>query len=168
MVSFLFCIHHLLHFFGWLLIGRTSRLMHQSLADVILIVHACFIAFVVGGLVLVSTGWIFRWSWIRNFWFRFAHLLAIGIVVAEAWFGMICPLTDWESFLREQGGHSGYSGNFIQYWLQKFIFYDFPPWVFTAAYTIFGALVLLTWLLAPPRLPGSKDKTEENRRQSEA
>lgn len=123
----------------------------QFLADSILIMHAIFIVFVMLGFVLVLIGMFRRWGWIRNFWFRLIHLLAIGFVVAESWFGGICPLTEWESRLREAAGGVGYSESFIQHWLHTIVFYDLPPWVFTVAYTVFGMLVLIAWIRVPPR-----------------
>ena len=123
----------------------------QFLADLILIMHAIFIVFVMLGFVLVLVGMFRRWGWVRNFWFRLIHLLAIGFVVAESWIGGICPLTEWESRLRVASGGVGYSESFIQHWLHKIVFYDLPPWVFTVAYTVFGVLVLIAWIRVPPR-----------------
>jgi len=31
------------------------------------------------------------------------------------------------------------------------IYYDFPPWVFTVAYVVFGISVTIVFILAPPR-----------------
>lgn len=125
--------------------------MYLFLADFILAMHALFVAFVVLGLVAVLLGKYWRWGWIRNLWFRLTHLLAIGIVMAESWLGLICPLTEWENRAREAAGGSAYPGSFIPYWLHRILFYDFDPWVFTMAYTIFGILVLVAWLLVPPK-----------------
>ena len=119
-------------------------------ADLILIAHALFVAFVVLGLVVILLGKYRRWGWVRNWWFRGTHLLAIGTVVAESWLGLICPLTEWENRSREAAGGSVYSSSFIQHWLHEILFYDFASWVFTAAYTAFGILVLIVWLLVPP------------------
>jgi len=44
------------------------------LADIVLVVHFAFVLFVVGGLVLIWIGVVLRWAWVRNFWFRVAHL----------------------------------------------------------------------------------------------
>jgi hypothetical protein len=130
--------------------------MHLFLADLILVTHALFVMFVILGLVVVLLGWYWRWGWVRNLWFRLAHLAAIGIVIAESWLGMVCPLTEWESRSREAAGGNAYSGSFIQHWLHELLFYDFNPWVFTAAYTAFGFLVFIAWLLVPPEYPQSK------------
>lgn len=125
----------------------------RLLADFIVVFHAAYVSFVVFGLVLILLGIAFRWGWVRNFWFRALHLTAIGIVVLEAIGGMTCPLTDWESRLREMAGEGGYAGDFIAYWAHRLIFYRAEPWVFTALYLTFGLVVLATFVLAPPRWP---------------
>ena len=40
--------------------------------------------------------------------------------------------------------------SFVQHWLHRLIFYQAEAWVFTLSYTVFGALVILAWYLAPP------------------
>jgi hypothetical protein len=122
-------------------------------ADLILATHALFVAFVILGLAVVLLGKYRCWGWVRNWWFRLAHLAAIGIVIAESWLGMVCPLTEWESRSRLVAGGSAYSSSFIQHWLHKILFYDFEPWVFTVAYTLFGIFVAAVWLLVPPDKP---------------
>ncbi len=125
--------------------------MHMFLADLILVAHASFVAFIVLGLAAILLGRYRRWGWVRNWWFRIIHLLAIGFVVVESWLGMICPLTEWESSSRAAAGGSAYSGSFIQHWLHQILYYDFAPWVFTATYTVFGMLVFVAWLFVPPK-----------------
>ena len=126
-------------------------MMYRLLADGVLVVHALFIVFVIAGLVLILIGALRAWSWIRNPWFRLGHLLSIGIVVAQSWWGTVCPLTEWESRLREAAGGVGYRRSFVAHWLHELMFYDVAPEVFAAVYTGFGLLVLLVWILIPPR-----------------
>jgi hypothetical protein len=123
----------------------------RILADLMVVIHASYASFVVFGLVAILAGVVFRWNWVRNLWFRAAHLIAIGIVVAESLFGVPCPLTVWEKQLRELGGQAHYAGDFIGYWTNRLLFYNAPPWVFTVIYTLFGLAVLATFVLAPPR-----------------
>jgi hypothetical protein len=132
----------------------------QLLADVILLLHALFVAFVVLGFVLVVIGWLKRWGWVRNLWFRLAHLLAIGVVVAQAWAGQYCPLTVWESRLRVAAGGVGYSQSFIQHWVHKLLFFNVPLWVCAVVYTVFGLAVLASWVFCPPRI-GSGRRTAD-------
>ena len=132
--------------------------MLQWLADGVLLLHVAIVVFVIGGLVLVVAGNLRGWHWVNTLWFRFAHLAAIGIVVAEAWFGVVCPLTTLEMHLRAQAGGSAYTGSFIEHWLQRLLYYDAPGWVFTLAYSLFGLAVVAAWWYFPPRLrrPGDR------------
>jgi diacylglycerol kinase family enzyme len=120
------------------------------LADVVLLLHAAIVAFVVGGLVLVLVGNRLGWGWVDHPLFRAAHLGTIGIVVAESWLGIACPLTTLESWLRVQAGAPAQAGSFIGRWVQRLLFYDAPEAVFIALYSAFGALVAATWWRYPP------------------
>ncbi len=125
--------------------------LYRLLADMVLVLHVIIVAFVVGGLVLVIAGNLRGWHCVNALWFRLAHLGAIAFVVAQAWLGMVCPLTTLEMWLRVKAGAAAYSGGFIEHWLQRVLYYDAPPWVFVLAYSLFGLLVLATWLVYPPR-----------------
>jgi len=120
-------------------------------ADGILVLHVLFVAFVILGLVVILIGGRRHWSCVGNPWFRGLHLLAILVVVVQAWLGAICPLTDWEMALRSQAGDGVYAGSFIAHWLQAILYYDVPSWVFVVCYTGFGALVAVSWFFVPPR-----------------
>lgn len=124
--------------------------LYQIMANLVLLLHVTIVLFVVLGLVLVFVGNASGWRWVNNPWFRLSHLLAIGVVVAEVWLDFVCPLTTLEMWLRAQTGGVGYSGGFIEHWLRHLLYYDAPAWVFTAAYTVFGLLVLATWWIYPP------------------
>jgi hypothetical protein len=120
------------------------------LADIILIVHLAFVVFVVGGLALIWIGAACERQYVRNYWFRTAHLAAICFVAIEALIGMMCPLTEWEDSLR--GARTETS--FIARWVHRVLFYSFPEWVFTTAYVLFALLVAVTWWRVPPRRHG--------------
>ena len=126
-------------------------LPYQLLADAVLILHFGIVLFVVAGLVLVVAGNVRAWPWVNSLWFRLAHIAAIGVVVAQAWLGQVCPLTTLESWLRVQAGSPSYSQSFIEHWVQRILFYDAPFWVFTLVYTAFGLLVVAAWWYFPPR-----------------
>lgn len=120
-------------------------------ADVLLVVHALFVGFVIAGLLLVIAGGWRGWSWVRNPWFRLAHLGAIALVVIQSWAGIICPLTIWENALRARAGEEGYSASFTAHWLERLLYYQAPAWVFVLCYTAFAALVVLCWFRVRPR-----------------
>ena len=110
-------------------------------ADLLLFVDLLFVAFVAFGLVLVLIGKRHQWSWVRNPWFRIAHLSAIGIVVVQSWLGGLCPLTAWEMALRERAGEAVYPGSFIAHWLETILYYQASPWLFTVSYFPKGSTV---------------------------
>jgi polyferredoxin len=120
--------------------------LNQALADAILVVHAAFVLFVVGGLAATWIGLALGLPFARNPWFRNLHLAAIAFVVLEAIAGFMCPLTVWEDALRGERTESG----FLQRWIHAWLFWSWPAWVFTAIYTAFGALVAWTWWRWPP------------------
>ena len=122
------------------------------LADAILVLHFAFVIFVVAGLLLVWAGYFAGWRFVRNPWFRTAHLLAMGVVVAESVFGVICPLTTWEADLRAKAGEgSRYGGSFIQHWVHRVMFFEIPERTFTIIYVIFFALIVLSFIVVRPR-----------------
>jgi len=121
--------------------------LYSLLADTILVMHFAFVVFVVVGFMLILAGLLAHWTWIHNRNFRIAHLVAIGVVVLQAWFGQLCPLTIWENQLRRRAGQSSYSESFVEHWLHEILFYEAAQWVFTTIYTAFGVLVVLTWYL---------------------
>jgi hypothetical protein len=124
------------------------------LADAILILHVGIILFVIGAVPLVWVGYFLNWRFVRNFYFRAAHLLLIGFVAAQALLGLVCPLTIWENALRARGGADDvYEGSFIAHWLRRLIFYEADSWVFTAAYIGFFLLVLVTVFAVKPNRP---------------
>lgn len=129
----------------------TEETWFRLAADGLLVLHVGFVLFVVLGLALVLAGGAVGWGWVRNRRFRVLHMVAIGIVVAQAWLGRVCPLTTWEMSFRARAGDASYDGAFIAHWLGELLYHDLPAWVFVAAYTAFAALVVLAWLRVPPR-----------------
>jgi hypothetical protein len=111
------------------------------------------VAFVVLGFVIIWIGYFRGWKFVRNFYFRAAHLAAMGYVALEAVFGLTCPLTTWEERLRAMAGQEDqYRGSFIQYWVHRFMFFNLPEWTFTIVYIAFFALMVLTfWIVKPGR-----------------
>lgn len=127
--------------------------IYSILADLVVVVHAAYVGFVVLAMVAILLGIAMRWRWVRNFWFRAIHLGMIAVVVVQALVGVICPLTSLENYLRTKAGEATYAGSFIGHWAHELIFYNIPASAFTSIYCAFGAAVLATLLLAPPRWP---------------
>jgi hypothetical protein len=121
------------------------------LADLVVAVHFAYVAFVVGGELLILIGLACHWRWVRNAWFRLTHLLFIGVVAAEAALRLACPLTVWEERLRGRAGQAVQGESFVGRLLHNALFLNVPPGWIPVLHIAFGALVLLTFFLAPPR-----------------
>jgi hypothetical protein len=55
--------------------------------------------------------------------------------------------------LRVFGSETGYSREFVGYWVDRLIFYDLPTWVFMFAYVALGVAVVTLFVFGPPRWP---------------
>lgn len=130
---------------------------HALLADAVLLLHFGIVLFIVGGLLAVGVGARLGWGWVHARRFRWLHLAAVAFVVVQAWLGELCPLTTLESWLRLRAGTMPYAQSFIGHWVQRLLYYEAPPWVFTLAYTVFGLLVLVAWWRVPPRRDRPRD-----------
>ena len=126
---------------------------YSLLADLIVVLHFAYVVFVVGAMAAILAGIIFRWQWVRGFWFCAIHLLMIAAVVVQPLCGIGCPLTDWEDRLREAAGTPVEGGSFIGRWVHDLLFIDVPVPTLQIYYAIFGLAVLVAFVLAPPRWP---------------
>lgn len=126
---------------------------YSFLADLLVTIHVGYVAFVVVGQLAILVGLIWHWAWVRNFWFRLTHMLAIGIVAAEALCQIRCPITVWEDQLRLLAGQACGEGSFMGRLMHQLLYYNLPDWYFDVLHVAFGVLVLATFVLAPPRWP---------------
>jgi len=87
-------------------------MVYELLADLVLLVHAAFILFVVlGGLLVLR--------WPRLGWLQLPAAVW-GTMIAL--FGWYCPLTPLENHWRRLAGQQGYDTGFIQHYLLSFIY----------------------------------------------
>ena len=122
------------------------------LADLVVAFHLCYVAFTIGGELLILLGALLRWGWVRNLSFRIVHLASVVLVAVEALTGTACPITVWEYRLRTLAGQRAEAQiSFIARLVRSVIFYDFPAWIFLAAYVGFALLAGLTLILVRPR-----------------
>src|SRR6202022_3851411 len=110
--------------------NHENAMLWRATADIVVTVHAAYVAIVVVGFGAILLGSAAQWRGGRNFYIRAAHLAMILPVCAEALVGTTCPLTRLENALRLGGGETGYARDFIGYWLHWLIFYQDPPWGF--------------------------------------
>ena len=121
------------------------------IADTVLLIHFCIVAFIVSGLFLIPIGNRLGWGWTVHRKLRMLHLGMMGLVTLEALLGITCPLTSIENYL-----HGNYGGNsFVGYWVKQIIYWDFPTLFFTVLYFICFGWALLMWKFFPPNTLGN-------------
>jgi hypothetical protein len=121
-------------------------------ADLIVAIHCAYVSFVVVGQLAILIGWPLGWRWIRNPWLRAIHFTMITIVVVETLLSYECPLTAWERELRAMGGAPTLAqGDFVGRMASSVVFWLDGFEHLTLVYYAFGATVLSTMLLCPPR-----------------
>jgi hypothetical protein len=87
---------------------------YRLLADLVLIVHAAFVVFVMlGGLAALR--------WPRTAW---VHLPVVLWGAGIEFFGGICPLTPLENHWRQLAGGQGYAGGFVEHYIIALLYPD--------------------------------------------
>ena len=116
---------------------------YHFLADLIVVVHAAFVAFaVLGGLFVLRWRWV---AWLHVPAFVWAALIEFG--------GWICPLTPLENALRERAGVAPYAGGFVQHYLLRALY---PSGLTRGVQLVLGFAVLainvaVYWSMVRPR-----------------
>lgn len=115
----------------------------------ILAVHLAVIAFNVAGCVLVPVGAWRGWRWVREFWWRLAHLASLAVVALQALAGRACFLTVWQA----DAAGTTHAQPLIAGWIDRLVYWPLPLWVFAIAYVIVFVYVIVLWVTVRPRAP---------------
>lgn len=87
-------------------------MIYRGLADIVFVLHLCFVLFAVFGGLLV----------LRRRAFLYLHIPALIWGVFVELFQLPCPLTYLENYLRLLGGEAGYAGGFIEHWISAILY----------------------------------------------
>src|SRR4030042_4048695 len=104
-------------------------MLYRLLADLVFVLHLCFIIFVIGGGFLV-----WRWRWLA-----FLHIPAAIWGLAIEFLDAPCPLTPLEQLLLHKAGEAAFQGGFIDHYIVPLIYPEANPRFFLEA----GLFVLL-------------------------
>lgn len=104
------------------------------LAEVVVVLHFCFVLFVLfGGAVALR--------WPKAVW---VHLPAAAWGALISFAGWVCPLTPLEKWLRREGGSAGYEGGFVEHYILPVLY---PRALTRDVQILLGAIVILLNLL---------------------
>lgn len=124
-------------------------MIYRILAESVVVAHFAFIAFVIGGGLLVL-----RWPRLA-----LLHLPAAcwgALVELTGWY---CPLTPLENSLRQAAGDAGYAGSFIAHYLLPIIYpagLTRAIQVGLATLVVLLNLVIYRWLVHRRRMAQAK------------
>ena len=82
-------------------------MVYSYLADLVLLLHAFFVLFVLLGGLLV----------LRKPFMAWCHIPAVLWAAGIEFLGWICPLTPLENMLRTRGGDTGYATGFVEHYI---------------------------------------------------
>ncbi len=108
---------------------------YRLAADLVVAVHVLFIAFVIGGGLLV-------WRWRRLAW---AHVPAAAWGALIEFAGWICPLTPLENALRQRAGDAGYTSGFVEHYVIPVVY---PAGLTPTVQIVLGTGVVVVNLIA--------------------
>ena len=110
-------------------------MIYRWLADLTVLFHGAFVAFVIlGGFLALR--------WRRVIWL---HVPAAAWGVLIEFGGWICPLTPLENMLRHRAGDAGYSGGFVEHYVVRALY---PSGLTRSVQWILGGLALAINVLA--------------------
>jgi len=108
---------------------------YRALADLVVLTHAAFVAFVLGGGFLAV-------RWRRVAWIHLPAAVWGALIEFAGW---ICPLTPLENDLRARAGEAGYSGGFVEHYVLHALY---PSGLTPAVQWILGAGVIAANVVA--------------------
>lgn len=104
-------------------------MFYRITADLIVLLHVCFVLFVLLGGFLVLWRKYLAWC----------HIPAVIWGAAIEFFGWVCPLTPLENLLRNKGGNASYATGFVEHYIMPILY----PTVLTRKMQIGLGIVVL-------------------------
>lgn len=117
-------------------------MIYRALADLVLILHFCFVIFVVFGGLLV----------VRRHFIAWFHLPTVIWGVLIEFYVWTCPLTTLENWFRQFGGEAGYADGFIDYYISAILYTNISPQFRLTLGLLLAAFNIAVYLYAFRRL----------------
>jgi len=109
-------------------------------ADILMIIHFLWAAFMVIGLPLGL--------WLRSPVLRWVHFGGMVFTAFFAATGMYCPLTVWEEALRWQADNNfHFEGGFLAHYLSPILYPQIEPWILRGVSVTWGMLTVLAMVV---------------------
>ena len=127
-----------------------SSASHETAALAVLYFHFAVVLFNVFWLLAVPVGGWLGWRFVRNYWWRAAHIAVLILVAAQAVAGRLCFLTILQNNLQGRAGDIT-PPSLITRILTRAIYWPLPGWSFAPLYVLALVWAALLWIYVPPR-----------------
>jgi hypothetical protein len=107
--------------------------VYRLLADLAMVVHFAFIIFVAVGALMA-----WRWPWLV--WFHVPSVIYAALIITV---GFQCLLTPVEFRFRERAGEEGFSGGFVDRYIENVIY---PEGYTTALRALAGVAIVIGYV----------------------
>jgi hypothetical protein len=97
-----------------------------GLADVVLIAHLAYLAF-------LPSGGFLAWRWPK---IVPVHLAALAVGLVSITIGFDCPLTSWEQSFRRNGGQHAYTDGFVDHYLTGRVYPHGYAWLVQVVFAL--------------------------------
>jgi hypothetical protein len=127
-----------------------SPASQQMAALAVLYFHFAVVLFNVFWLIAVPLGGWLAWRFVRNYWWRAAHIAVLILVAAQAVAGRLCFLTILQNNLQGRAGDMA-PPSLITRIVTRAIYWPLPDWAFAPLYVLALVWAALLWIYVPPR-----------------
>ena len=127
-----------------------SPASHEMAALAVLYFHFAVVLFNLFWLIAVPVGAWLGLRFVRNYWWRAAHIAVLILVAAQAVAGRLCFLTILQNNLQGRAGDIT-PPSLITRIVTRAIYWPLPDWAFAPLYVLALVWAALLWIYVPPR-----------------
>lgn len=127
-----------------------SPASHEMAALAVLYFHFAVVLFNLFWLIAVPVGAWLGLRFVRNYWWRAAHIAVLILVAAQAVAGRLCFLTILQNNLQGRAGDIT-PPSLITRIVTRAIYWPLPGWAFAPLYVLALVWAALLWIYVPPR-----------------
>ena len=122
----------------------------ETAALAVLYFHFVVVLFNVFWLIAVPVGSWLGWRFVRNYWWRAAHIGVLILVAAQAVAGRLCFLTIVQNNLQGRAGDIT-PPSLLTRIVTHAIYWPLPDWAFAPLYVLALIWAVLLWIHVPRR-----------------
>ena len=130
----------------------SSESAYAAGAIAILYAHFGIVAFNIFWLIAIPLGACRDWRFVRNIWWRSAHMASLAVVALQALDGRLCFLTILQDDFETRAGAALQAPSLLTRLVTNAIYWPLQLSTFVVIYCVGAAFAVASWWLVPPRV----------------